>query len=55
MKSREDSLVMVEETKKAKSPVREYAEAIEMKRVPELRFVFDGMEGPGTGGAPCSG
>jgi signal peptidase I len=28
MKSREDSLVMVEETKKAKSPAREYAEAI---------------------------
>ena len=30
------------------------AEAIEMKRVPELRFVFDGMEPSGTGGAPWS-
>jgi ribosome-binding factor A len=31
------------------------AEAVEMKRVPELRFVFDGMEPSGAGGAPCPG
>ncbi|HZU85449.1 MAG TPA: 30S ribosome-binding factor RbfA [Polyangiaceae bacterium] len=33
------------------------AEAIEMKRVPDLRFVFDGPVEPTThgGGAPCSG
>ncbi len=32
------------------------AEAVEMKRVPELRFVFDGIESTGEeGGAPCSG
>jgi ribosome-binding factor A len=32
------------------------AEAVEMKRVPELRFVFDGIEPAGEdGGAPCSG
>ena len=31
------------------------AEAIEMKRVPDLRFVFDGVESAGDdGGAPCS-
>ena len=30
------------------------AEAIEMKRVPDLRFVFDGMEPSETGGAPWS-
>jgi len=31
------------------------AEAIEMKRVPDLRFVFDGVEPAGNdGGAPCS-
>jgi len=30
------------------------AEAVEMKRVPELRFVFDGVEPPeDEGGAPC--
>jgi ribosome-binding factor A len=30
-------------------------EAIEMKRVPDLRFVFDGVESPGDdGGTPCS-
>lgn len=32
------------------------AEAIEMKRVPHLRFVFDGIEPAGDdGGARCSG
>jgi ribosome-binding factor A len=32
------------------------AEAIELKRVPDLRFVFDGIEpGRDEGGAPCSG
>lgn len=32
------------------------AEAVEMKRVPDLRFVFDGIEPDGDdGGAPCSG
>jgi ribosome-binding factor A len=32
------------------------AEAVEMKRVPDLRFVFDGMEPSGDdAGAPCSG
>jgi ribosome-binding factor A len=32
------------------------AEAVEMKRLPELRFVFDGVESAGDdGGAPCSG
>ncbi len=32
------------------------AEAVEMKRLPELRFVFDGIEPAGDGGgAPCSG
>jgi ribosome-binding factor A len=31
------------------------AEAIEMKRVPDLRFVFDGLDAGGDdGGAPCS-
>jgi ribosome-binding factor A len=31
------------------------AEAVEMKRVPELRFVLDGVESAGDeGGAPCS-
>jgi ribosome-binding factor A len=32
------------------------AEAVEMKRVPELRFVLDGLGSAGDeGGAPCSG
>ena len=32
------------------------ADAIEMKRVPELRFVFDGVASPeDQGGTPCSG
>jgi len=31
------------------------AEAIDMKRVPDLRFVFDGVAVPDDGGAPCSG
>ena len=32
------------------------ADAIEMKRVPDLRFVFDGVTSSGDeGGAPCSG
>ena len=32
------------------------AEAIEMKRVPDLRFVSDGIESAGeNGGPPCSG
>jgi ribosome-binding factor A len=32
------------------------AEAIEIKRVPDLRFVFHGIEPTGhDGGAPCSG
>jgi ribosome-binding factor A len=33
------------------------AEAVEMKRVPDLRFVFDGVVQPtdGDGGARCSG
>ena len=33
------------------------AEAVEMKRVPDLRFVFDGIVQPADdeGGAPCSG
>jgi ribosome-binding factor A len=32
------------------------ADAIEMKRVPDLRFVFDGVASSGDeGGAPCSG
>jgi ribosome-binding factor A len=32
------------------------ADAIEMKRVPDLRFVFDGIASPeGEGGAPSSG
>jgi ribosome-binding factor A len=32
------------------------AEAVEMKRVPDLRFVFDGIEPSGDdGGVPCSG
>jgi ribosome-binding factor A len=30
------------------------AEAVEMKRVPDLRFVFDGVEPGGDGGDPCS-
>jgi ribosome-binding factor A len=31
------------------------AEAIEMKRIPDLRFVFDGIESAGDdGGKPCS-
>jgi ribosome-binding factor A len=28
------------------------ADAIEVKRVPDLRFVFDGVAPPATGGAP---
>ncbi len=32
------------------------ADAIDMKRVPELRFVFDGVASTGSeGGSPCSG
>jgi ribosome-binding factor A len=32
------------------------ADAIDMKRVPDLRFVFDGVTSSGEdGGAPCSG
>jgi ribosome-binding factor A len=32
------------------------AEAVEMKRVPELRFVLDGVEpASDNGGGPCSG
>lgn len=31
------------------------ADAIEMKRTPELRFVFDGVALPDDGGDPCSG
>jgi ribosome-binding factor A len=32
------------------------AEAVEMKRVPDLRFVSDGIESAGeNGGPPCSG
>jgi ribosome-binding factor A len=31
------------------------ADAIEMKRVPDLRFVFDGIASPEEGGSPCSG
>ncbi len=32
------------------------ADAIEMKRVPDLRFVFDGIASPeGEGGSSCSG
>ncbi len=32
------------------------ADAIEMKRVPDLRFVFDGVASSGDeGGTPCSG
>ncbi len=31
------------------------ADAVEMKRIPDLRFVFDGIEPAGEdGGAPCS-
>ncbi|MCL2723728.1 MAG: ribosome-binding factor A [Polyangiaceae bacterium] len=29
------------------------ADAVEMKRVPDLRFVFDGVAPPNDGGAPC--
>ena len=31
------------------------ADAVEMKRVPDLRFVFDGVAVPDEGGSPCSG
>jgi ribosome-binding factor A len=31
------------------------ADAIDMKRTPDLRFVFDGVALPDDGGAPCSG
>jgi ribosome-binding factor A len=31
------------------------ADAIDMKRVPDLRFVFDGAALPDEGAAPCSG
>jgi len=31
------------------------ADAIEMKRVPDLRFVFDGIASPEEGGSPWSG
>jgi ribosome-binding factor A len=31
------------------------ADAIDMKRVPDLRFVFDAVALPDDGGAPCSG
>lgn len=30
------------------------ADAIDMKRTPDLRFVFDGVALPDDGGAPCS-
>lgn len=30
------------------------ADAIDMKRTPDLRFVFDGVALPDEGGAPCS-
>lgn len=31
------------------------AEAIDMKRTPDVRFVFDGVALDGEGGEPCSG
>lgn len=31
------------------------ADAVATKRVPELRFVFDGMVLPSEGGTPCTG
>jgi len=31
------------------------AEAIDLKRVPDLRFVFDGVAAPDDDGVPCSG
>jgi ribosome-binding factor A len=31
------------------------ADAIDLKRVPDLRFVFDGVAAPDDDGAPCSG
>lgn len=31
------------------------ADAVEMKRIPDLRFVFDGVALPNDGGPPCAG
>jgi ribosome-binding factor A len=31
------------------------ADAVEMKRIPDLRFVFDAVALPNDGDAPCSG